>query len=92
MPELFGGELGLMISALFIFAGMSDFMIITLFLSRQKPRIRTSDGILSAAEKVQFDLRVKRYKMLQFALAMSGFLMVAVGLYGITLQIIGAMQ
>jgi len=89
MPELFSGELGVMISALLIFAGISDFMIITLFLSRDTPRMRMSDEYLSPEQKALIKSRTKRHKMLQFSLAMSGVLLLAAGLYGIVMQILG---
>lgn len=88
MTGLFDSELGVMISALLIFAGMVDFIIITLFLGRQRPYMRDSDSYaLTPEQKEQIKQRVKRYQATQFALAMSGLLLIVAGLYGISLQV-----
>jgi hypothetical protein len=89
MLELFSSELGLMISALLVFAGISDFMIITLFLSRETPRMRMSDEYLSPEQKDLIKTRTRRHKIMQFSLAMSGLLLLVAGLYGMAIQIIG---
>lgn len=91
MNHMFDGELGLMISALLVFAGMTDFIIITLFLGKKHPHTRNSDGaLITPVQKELIKQRVKRYKMTQFGLAMSGLLLIIAGLYGISVQIMKA--
>lgn len=87
MDILLDDEHGLMLSALLVFAGMVDFIIITLFLERKQPRMREHDMRNPSPEwKQQIALRIKRYKLMQFCLAMTGLLLIVAGLYGISMQ------